>query len=613
MKTFQLRLSDPRWTSGAWVNPCEDAHASPQAANRAHLRGAVFTGGLLHRTAAGLAAHLPAASAALPAWRDCLPGLNGFFALVCETEDRLIAAVDRVRSMPLFHGEHGNAVYVSDDAEWVRRQLGDTRMDPVARDEFQLTGYVTGADTLFPRVKQLQAGELLLVEARRARSRAVGDTQAAQSIDADTGSDTGTIISTGTGTDTSAVRQTSRYYRFLHAEPANCDEPALRRGLEEAAAGCIRRLTDYAAGRQIVIPLSGGYDSRLIATLLRQAGYPDIFTFTYGTRGNREAQYSRAVARALGLPWHFIEYSAAAWRHAWTAAEPGQATEGGRYQAWASGLCSIPHIQDWLAVRMLSRTGRIAADSVFVPGHSGDFVAGSHIPAAAFDHSPIDTGLLVECILRRHYWRSAGKDGPRPHAAVWKNRILDRAEAGRVYLPAELADAFEKWDWQERQAKFICNAVRIYEFFGHDWWMPLWDAEFMSFWEGVPLALRRQRLWYIDYVRERYAAVATSAAGGRMAVPDAGPASAALGNATDAGRPVAALRTLLSRMSPPIRESLKAIRYRLLPRQRERAYMLAHMPPQEIHRLERAGYRGDDLLVQEFLCMTESSRQGRAV
>ena len=44
------------------------------------------------------------------------------------------------------------------------------------------------------------------------------------------------------------------------------------------------------------------------------------------------------------------------------------------------------------------------------------------------------------------------------------------------------------------------NSVRVYEFFGYDWWLPLWDGEFVEFWQNVPLSLRYKRLWYNQYV-----------------------------------------------------------------------------------------------------------------
>lgn len=198
---------------------------------------------------------------------------------------------------------------ISDNAEWVRQRVGDQTIDPVAREEFQLVGYVTGQDTLFPHVKQLLAGESLIAE------------------EGESGIDV----------------RCRRYYRYLHTEPKQYDEPALRQRLDQVIVKTMRRLIDYAAGRQIVVPLSGGYDSRLIVTQLKRLGYDNILAFTYGVAGNKESRYSKQVADALGLKWHFVEYSSELWRGTWEAAE------GRRYQSWASGWSSLAHWQDWLA------------------------------------------------------------------------------------------------------------------------------------------------------------------------------------------------------------------------------------------------------------------------
>ena len=61
---------------------------------------------------------------------------------------------------------------------------------------------------------------------------------------------------------------------------------------------------------------------------------------------------------------------------------------------------------------------------------------------------------------------------------------------------------FSFFEWQERQSKFLINSVRSYEFYGFDWWLPLWDAEFMEFWREVPLLLRQGKGWYASYVAE---------------------------------------------------------------------------------------------------------------
>lgn len=187
----------------------------------------------------------------------------------------------------MFYALKGSDFFLSDDAEWVREKVGNTTMDEIAKEEFQLTGYVTGQDILYPSVKQLQAGEFLSINANE-------ETQ---------------------------QLKTERYYRFLHTEPENYDEQDLYKKLDAATLASIDNLIRYANGRHIVIPLSGGYDSRLIATLLKRRGYENILTFTYGVPGNKESAYSKKVADALGLKWHFIEYSNELWREAWQTEE----------------------------------------------------------------------------------------------------------------------------------------------------------------------------------------------------------------------------------------------------------------------------------------------------
>lgn len=64
----------------------------------------------------------------------------------------------------------------------------------------------------------------------------------------------------------------------------------------------------------------------------------------------------------------------------------------------------------------------------------------------------------------------------------------------------DVANAFECWEWQERQAKFIVNSCRVYEFWGYDWRIPLWNNEMMDFWARVPLGLRVGKRLYDGFL-----------------------------------------------------------------------------------------------------------------
>ena len=65
--------------------------------------------------------------------------------------------------------------------------------------------------------------------------------------------------------------------------------------------------------------------------------------------------------------------------------------------------------------------------------------------------------------------------------------------------PALAAGILESWDLRERLGKFIFNSLRVYEYYGYQWRLPLMDTALMDFWEAVPLHLRVNRKLWHDY------------------------------------------------------------------------------------------------------------------
>ncbi len=394
---------------------------------------------------------------------NILNARNGFFAIISVCEKGLFAAVDRTRSIPLFYGRAEKDFFVSDDCEWLRDRLKETEMDPVSQEEFLLTGYVTGDETLFPGIKQLQAGEYLYAVKN---------------------------------TDNISVK-TARYFVFDHKEPETIKESKnLFAELDKVVTDSVKRLLKYANGRQIVVPLSSGYDSKLIALKIKESGYENTICFTYGLKENYEANASAIVAGKLGYRWIFVEYSEALWRKIWNESERKD------YFMASSGWTSLPHTQDWLAVKILKRDGLIDENAVFVPGHGG-FVAGGHTPAQ-IEFSKDAADSIFEMIFNKHYNLMKFSDKFRNDLDFWKQRCLERIKVDLQKTESSLANAFEQWEWQERQSKFINNSVRVYEFWGYDWWLPLWDNDIVDFWLKMPLKYRKEKRFYKKYVEMQY-------------------------------------------------------------------------------------------------------------
>jgi len=390
--------------------------------------------------------------------------VKGFFSIIFKRKDVLFAAVDRIRSIPLFYTWNGKELVLSDNAQWLEDYIGKST-DPVSASEFLLAGYVTGPYTLNPNIRQLQAGEAIILKNKELRLE--------------------------------------RYYHFIPKSDFPSSETLLLRELDNANLTCIERLITFANGRPIAIPLSGGMDSRLIAISLRQLGYKDVLAFSYGRKKNKESEISKLIAEQLSIPWYFVEYKEELWRYWYNSLECK------RYICFAENLVSVAHIQDWPAVMELKKRKILSPETVIVPGHSGDFVAGSHIPKNLLREKFLDLGKVVKSIWEHHYvlttigfvskFLSVDTDFPGESA---HERIQENIRVREIYSPDDAVGLYYLWDWQERQAKFIVNSVRVYDFFGYDWWIPQWDLEFIDFWAKVPLSYRLNRCLYRRYLEE---------------------------------------------------------------------------------------------------------------
>lgn len=442
---LHIELATPGWVT----------HGGTSARGEAHLDGKLHSASDLARVFD--------AAADEQQWRRTLCSCNGTFAVVSRRADAVLAAVDRIRSIPLFHCNGSGTARLSDVAERALGGANEVSANPDGDVEFGLTGYVTGDETLVSGLRQIQAGESLRFDVQRP-----------------------------------AAPTAWRYHAFEHGNYFTTGEADLIDRLGVIHESVFRRLAESAGGRQIAVPLSGGYDSRLIGVSLRDLGVRDVVCYSYGLPGNWESRISAELARYLGFRWEFVPYSAERWRQ-WAASERFAA-----YFRAAGNLASVPHVQDWPAVWELDREHKVAPDAVFVPGHSGDFLAGSHIPLSFLATPTVRRDAFFDTLLQAHYslweWlRGTGADlretfTRRVEAIVGPVGDVDGARA---------ADLFERWDLQERQAKFICNSVRAYEHFGHEWRLPLFDHELMDFWARVPAPLRVGRKLYYEYVRQR--------------------------------------------------------------------------------------------------------------
>lgn len=410
-------------------------------------------------------------------------GLEGFYAAIVDAGGSACLVADGVRSIPLYYGDDTGRVVVSDDGETVAAAVGADR-DPVTAAEFLLTRYVTGPDTVWDGVCSTQAGEVVQLD----------------------------------GTPT------RRTYRGHWPDtPATTGDPqaVLARGLDRA----LDRLEAVADGRRIVLPLSGGYDSRLLAASLVERGLP-VTAFAFGRPGHPDVAVSREVADRLGIDWRLVAYDQAHWRE-WYHGPAGE-----QHRERGFGGDALPFLAAHPAVESLRESGRVPPDALWCPGHTvatpgerlplfdgePEKVGGSFdcVPAVEADDDPDrervppTVDALVEYVLDRHYalW---GFDDPGFERAA-RERIRhgllgDRTPAA-VDGPASAAAAYERWEWRGRMSTFTAGDLRGYEAAGVDWWLPLWDPAYVRAWARLGPGDRRAKRAQAALAVDRYRRVA---------------------------------------------------------------------------------------------------------
>lgn len=387
---------------------------------------------------------------------NTITSIAGFFSIIVDRPEKLLLITDRIRSVPIFYSVEGQKLRVSLSHQALKGSKDKRHVTQDAIKQFMHSGFTTGNSTLDADIYQVEAGEILEIS------------------------------------KTSSHSFSSWPYAKLNY-PKGRDQNVSFEALDKVVTDCFRRLIDVANGRQIVLPLSGGFDSRLCAIKLRELGYDNLLAFSYGFRGNKEANFSRFVAEKLKIPWEFSEYNSELLIREWNS--PDRI----KYREFASNGCSLPHYQDYFAIKDLRERGCIENTAIVVPGHSADFNAGSHLPPFVFTGENMSRRIIKHHLIEKHFslWRLK----PGDHRNFCNTLNLDSLPESVSCV--EAAEFLDNFNMSERQAKFIVNACRAYGFFDLDWWLPFWDEKFVKFWCNVPLEYKKDRWWYKEYVRLR--------------------------------------------------------------------------------------------------------------
>lgn len=390
-----------------------------------------------------------------------IDSFRGHFGFIIETPYQIIASVDKIRSYPVFYGIKNNECFVSNAARYLQQkmELYDVNEDSVL--EFKMAGYVTGAYTLFKDLFQLQPGEFVVCFKQK-------------------------------------QYKVVRYFQYLQNEISHNSEKQLREELHDVTFDIFKKMIDRLDGRPVLVPLSAGYDSRLVLCMLKHFKYDNVKSFFYGAPGNAnwERKYSYGLSKQLGISWTHLSYS----REYIRSVSVSDLWK--KVGIYSDNLCSLPNYTYLFYMKWLVDNKMLSDDTVIINGQSGDYISGNHLKEI-IALPPVTMATVYKTIIDKHF-------------AVWLNLILSsNIECIKKRINSiiqdlisdklssqEAASLFDFWEWNERQCKYVVNGQRMYDYWGYKWEMPLWDVEYLHFWKKVPWTLKMNQKLYIDFLEE---------------------------------------------------------------------------------------------------------------
>ena len=386
---------------------------------------------------------------------------TGNYAFIIDSPHYIIACTDKIRSYPIFYAQTSDGFCISNSALDLQNNAKLIEYDNDSVIEFQMSGFVTGSNTLYRGLHQLQGGEFLVF------------------------------------TKNNHNLLLEKHFTYFPSNLYELSEDDLLKKHDEAINLTFSKLVDSLDGAPVWVPLSGGLDSRLILAKMIELGYENLNTFTYGIPQLWEVKCAREIAKSAGIKWQFILYNPHEIKKTYHTVEREE------YYRFGSGLCSVPFVNEYFALKYLIEKKVIPDDAVIINGQSGDFLTGGHIPDGLekTKNTIVSFEYLVNLIIKKHFslWLNLKSSD---HSKVIEEKI------GNILLPFitesmsldMAAGAYELHEWQERQCKYVVNGQRAYDWFGFDWRLPLWSDELMEFWRDVPWRIKFGQRLYKKYL-----------------------------------------------------------------------------------------------------------------
>ena len=391
-----------------------------------------------------------------------LENLRGNFTFVYKDFKKTILVSDRIRSTPIYYSVSNNTILISNDFNKINPEIdfvNDSRNDALL--ELKMGGFTIGDKTIIKDIFSTLAGQCILIINKKI---------------------------------------TKKFYsKYFNKIDKNSNKNELIDELSEVTKQIFYKTIENIGDKQVLIPLSAGNDSRLVASLFKELGVKNVLCFSYGRKNNFEARFAKEIAHKLGYKWIFLANDNRDEREFYKSKLFQD------YLNFSDSLSSVSYFQGLSTNYRLKKQNLIKEDAIFVNGNSGDFITGGHIKSIDFNKNSknlYDYNSLIECYIGKHFslW---GKMNSHKNMKTLKDSVIFFLDKVNMKLNDDNYHLhYEFLELIDRQSKYVVSGQMTYEFFNHKWELPLWSDEYLFFWSKIPKEYKLNQTLYTEMLKK---------------------------------------------------------------------------------------------------------------
>ena len=391
-----------------------------------------------------------------------LNSIDGHFAIIYEKKNIIISVVDQLGSIPIFYYFNKNSFLVTPFPSKINNKFKkEINNDQVL--SLSMSSYTTGVSTIYKNLYSLKAGTFLIFNKKNK------------------------LLTKKVFYD---------YKNWKIDNNSNFKKKQLQ--LSKLHIKIINKIYKYSLEKKkkIAIPLSAGYDSRLIASCLKELGAKNVFCFSYGYKNNYEARAAEKISKKLGYRWEFVDL---------TNNKIFNLFKNYKFKKFRSifdTFFCVSDLTEFYAIKELSERKKLL-NTIIINGNSGDFITGDHIIDYKISSNPKKTvDNLLSVFINKHYklWKSlfVGKN-----INIIKKLLLQEIKNISILKKIDKNNShslFEYLEYYNRQSKHLSSKQRVYEYFNCEWSLPLWDKDYIEFWRTIKKEFKVNQKLYAETI-----------------------------------------------------------------------------------------------------------------